>query len=297
MTLPGGFMHAGIILGPLMLLTIAMISYLGVVFVTTAADRYKLYTYVEIVDKTLGPVIYKQKAKLILQLNVIVYGFGSLIGYQILVGTFVPSIFASLGVEGDSASTLRIILMVALCSGVIFPLALFTNLTAFRFTSLLGTFSIIFLTFVVVCEFPFFISQNNYSQDLVLFNIDRFIFSAFSVCLYAYSCHINLPQIQGEMINSNERRILKASSRALLVVLFPYLLTGCFGYMSTLNDTPDLIIMRDGPESISNDWVMTVAKGFMSMTLILAIPLRVIPCRKQIFRVVFRMEKDPSKLQ
>lgn len=51
-------MHAGIILGPLILLCVGLMSYMGVIFVTTAADRYKLYTYVELVDKILGPVIF-----------------------------------------------------------------------------------------------------------------------------------------------------------------------------------------------------------------------------------------------
>lgn len=64
----------------------------------------------------------------------IAHGFVSLLGYQILVGTFVPSIFASFGVDGESADTLRIIMMVGLCGFIIFPLSLFTNLTAFRFT-------------------------------------------------------------------------------------------------------------------------------------------------------------------
>lgn len=58
MALPSGFMHAGIILGVLILLGVGLISYMGVIFMTTAAERYKLYIYVDLVDRILGSVIF-----------------------------------------------------------------------------------------------------------------------------------------------------------------------------------------------------------------------------------------------
>jgi sodium-coupled neutral amino acid transporter 6 len=221
-----------------------------------------------------------------------VYGFGNLVGYQILVGTFVPSIGGSLGLHADPDIE-RILIMIILCCGVVFPLALFKNLSAFRFTSLLSAFSVLYVTILVTVQFGFFAPENDYSE-LNYFKVDLNIFSSFSICLYAYACHINITQIQGELINTSEQRMLKASRRALVTVLVPYMLTGVFGYLSLLNDVPSLIIMRSAPDSINNDWMMVVGRVLMSITLILAIPLNVLPCRKQIQRVILRLEGEPT---
>lgn len=208
------------------------------------------------------------------------------------MGTFVPSIGGSIGIHSDPEME-RILIMIILCCGLVFPLALFKNLSAFRFTSLLSAFSVIYVTILVTAQFGFFVPENDYS-DMVYFKVDLNIFSSFSICLYAYACHINITQIQGELINTNERRMLKASLRALMTVLVPYMLTGVFGYLSLLNDVPSLIIMRSTPDRIGNDWMMVLGRVLMSITLILAIPLNVLPCRNQIQRVILRIEGDPK---
>lgn len=56
MTLPVAFMHTGIILGPMILLIEAFIAYVGVIYMTQAAEHYKIYNYADLVNRALGPV-------------------------------------------------------------------------------------------------------------------------------------------------------------------------------------------------------------------------------------------------
>jgi len=58
MTLPVAFMHTGIILGPIILVTEAVIAYLGVIYMTKAAEHYKIYNYADLVNQALGSVIF-----------------------------------------------------------------------------------------------------------------------------------------------------------------------------------------------------------------------------------------------
>ena len=85
-------------------------------------------------------------------------------------------------------------------------------------------------------------------------------------------------------------RIKKVAFRAMIGILVPYIFLGVFGYLSTLDDTPVLFIMREAPDSISNDWMMVISRVLMSVTLIFAIPINLPPCRNAIVRTIFKVE-------
>lgn len=56
MTIPVAFMHTGIILGPIIMIMEAIIAYLGVIYMTQAAEHYKIYNYADLVNRALGSV-------------------------------------------------------------------------------------------------------------------------------------------------------------------------------------------------------------------------------------------------
>lgn len=70
----------------------------------------------------------------------------------------------------------------------------------------------------------------------------------------------------------------------MLTIYFPYMALGLFGYLSTLDNTPDLIIMRSQPSYIQNDFLMVIGRIFMVITLIFAIPVNIMPCRSAIIK-------------
>lgn len=108
--------------------------------------------------------------------------------------------------------------------------------------------------------------------------------------LWAYTCHTNVSQIQGEMKNSNIRRMKKTTRRGLFFLLFPYLALALFGYLSTLENTPSLIVLRNTPSDINNDWLMVLARVLMSITLVFAVPINLPPCRNSLAMLVFKID-------
>jgi amino acid permease len=225
----------------------------------------------------------------------IIYVFGTLIGYQVLLGTLFPSICESLNIDGDPY-IIKIIFMCVACGGVMIPLGLFRDLSALRFISLLSAFTLTYITILVVVEFGFFAQDNDWSE-VIYAKIDTNIFSAFSLSLFSFTCHTNVSQIQGEMINSNVRRMSKASRRGMIFLVFPYFLLAFFGYMSTLGDTPSIFIMRNASGIIGNDWLMVIGRILMSITLIFAVPINLPPCRACIQKTIFKIEgRAPFKM-
>jgi len=76
--------------------------------------------------------------------------------------------------------------------------------------------------------------------------------------------------------------------------MVPYCILGAFGYLSTLEDTPNIIIMRDLPSTLDNDWLMVIARILMAFTLVLAVPINLPPCRNSIQKLIFKVEGRAS---
>lgn len=285
LTLPLVLYRQGIILGLFLLVFACYCSYLGIMNITHAAENFKVYEYSELVNKVLG-----SKWKILFDNVIVIYVFGTIIGYQVMIGFFVPSIFHSLNINFDP-SIERIIIMIAANLCIMTPLGLLRKLTSLRFMSILSGFTLVYIAFLIICEFPFFEEHNNY-DDVSIFRFNLSILASFNICLYSVTCHTNVAQVYDELQRRNLRRMNKVATRSLVGVLVPYIILSIFGYLSTLDDTPNMIIMRSAPRHISNDWLMVLARILMSITLVIAVPINIPPCRNIIIKSWFRVKDE-----
>lgn len=287
LALPLALKYMGLILGVFMLLFTAVIAYFGLINIALAADHYKTYHYPHLVAKTLG-----KKWGFAVDVLMVVYLWATLVTYQVLLGEFSPSFLRSMNIHGTEFE-LRILPMLAANFFIMLPLGLFRELTNLRFVSMFGAFSLGYVALLVIIEFPYFVGANNYS-DMTYAKIDMNVFATFSICLYAYACHTNLPQIQGELARTSLQRTYKIARRGITGIFVPYFLLSLFGYLSCLNDTPELIILRDAPSGISNDWAMVISRVCISLTVVIAVPINLPPIRECIFTSIFGKDKFPS---
>lgn len=286
LTLPLVFRKQGIILGVILITFAVSLSYYSLMSIAIAGDKYKIFNYISLTNAILG-----KWWSLIIETSIILYVIGIVIGYQIMIGFFVPSILGSFNIDASGLTT-KIIIMCCMSVGFMTPLSMFRELTSLRFVTLLSGFSLVYVSLLVVFEFPLFAVVNSWNS-LSWIIINPSIISSFNLCLFSSTCHTNIPQVQGELHNSNLRRISKVSSRAMLAIYFPYLSLGLFGYLSTLNDTPPLIIMRNRPSSIPNDFLMVIGRILMAITLIIAVPVNIPPCRSAILRSWLQYKDQP----
>lgn len=287
LTLPLIFERQGIFLAILILFFSCICCYVGILNISLTAESYKCYEYSALVEKVLG-----KNMKMIFDNTLILYVFGTLIGYQVMVGNFIPSIFHSINISFDPDLE-RIIVMVAVNILIMIPLGLLRTLTALRFASLLSAMTLIYISILIISEFPFYAKDHSY-DNIEYFKLDLSILPSFNICLYSFTCHTNVAQIYDELNNRNLKRMGKVARRAMFSILIPYIALGLFGYLSLLNDTPQLIIMRKAPDSISNDWLMVIARVLMAITLTIAVPINIPPCRSCVAKSWFKVKDRTS---
>ena len=287
LSLPGRMANSGIFLFLIIMFMVAVVSYLSIVTIARAADHYNTYLFSQLIAKALG-----QRWGLVIDFIIIIYIYGTVIGYQILVGEFVPSILGSLTLHGNFKVE-RDVAMIIINVAVVIPLGMLRNLSALRFASIVSVVALVMIAIVLMAELPFF---NHHYDDLEYFDFNINIFSTYAVTLYSFVCHCNVPIVHSELINRDVKRMSKAAFRAVLVVLCGYTVISLFGYLSVPKGTPSIITQRDTPPGIHKDWVMVVARVLFTITLIFAIPINSPPFRNSVAKFCFHQEKPTLKL-
>merc|ERR1740121_506645 len=95
----------------------------------------------------------------------------------------------------------------------------------------------------------------------------------FSMCIFAYNCHINVVPVSQELRDPGERRIDKVTMRVVVVQLVLYIMLSWGGYVSFGRGTPDNIITAYDK---SDPWI-TVSRVLLAITIAAAIPTSVNP--------------------
>jgi amino acid permease len=280
----------GIILGLALVLLTSYISYLGIINLSEAAENFQIYDYSNLIHKVLGP-----NWKILYNSVLVIAMMGTIIGYQIIIGDFVPGILGTFNI-GFDPYVVRCIVMIAANVLIITPLGLIRKLTSLRFMSLVSCIVVVFIVLLVMFQFPYYAKQNEYENNTNWFNLNLSILSSFNVCFYSFSCHNNVTQVYDELNNKNLRRMNKVAFRSLFIILIAYVFLAIFGYLSTLESTPSLFIIRQPPKSISSDWLMVTARILMLLTLIIASAIN-IPCaRRIIIKFWLGITEEPSVL-
>lgn len=289
LTLPLVFYRQGIILGFITLVLAGLCSYKGVVNISKAAENFKIYEYSKLVEKVLG-----NKWKILFDVCIVLYAYGVVIGLQVMIGYFVPSIFLSININLNPDYA-RILIMCSACIFIMIPLSLLRTLTSLRFGSLLSALTITYISLLIICQFPFFAEHISYSHTKI-FDMNLNIINSFNICLYSFTCHTNVAQVYDELQRRNLRRMSKVAKRSTIFTFIPFLILCLFGYLSTLNDTPNLIIMRKAPSHISNDWMMVLARFLMSISLVISVPINLFSGRNIVIRNFLKIKDEvPSK--
>ena len=83
--------------------------------------------------------------------------------------------------------------------------------------------------------------------------------------------------IYTELVNPNKRRMTKVIGRSLLIDCLFYCSIAIVGYMSTLGDTPDLVIARPSLDPKKPDYAMTVSCIAVILVVLVSSPANYFP--------------------
>ncbi|KAJ9449816.1 Vacuolar amino acid transporter 6 [Diplonema papillatum] len=311
LTLPYAFRRSGLGLGVIVLFSgmLATVYSIKLLITVLEAVRYSpAWTGPRNLDsyEDLTLHLFGRRTEFFVEFQIIAFCYGTAIAYIVAVGDildpvrklgFMPSL-----VKDHYGRQLVIIVFWTL---FMFPLSLLKSVNSLRFSSMLGVVSI--LTLVAACVYHCSIKRltdwrfdcptddPHCDVDLRWFRFDGQTLLALPLIMLAYTCQVNVFSIYGELKNATPQRMMKISWLGMFGLCFMvYATMGVFGYLEFLGDTDGNILNNYEPK---NNVFLAVAFVAIALTVVVAFPLVVFPCRDSIFQLWMGAKAENDRLQ
>ena len=315
-SLPIRCAHIGLIFGVCILLFGAFCAYWSLTSMIHAARKSKEKDYSRIVKESLGKV-----PATILDSIMVIYIFGVLISYQVVIYSLIGRVFYELFQSNKykdfeeyekkiwNTNSYKFPVMFGV-SLILLPLCLLKDLSKMRFTSMIGIMALSYAILVIIIESPFFFIHylnNVYKKDdssthANFYNIkpafknDLYVFQCFATVFYCFTCHIGAFPVYKTLKNNTVRRINKVFRNSIILDLVIYSLVAIAGFLTCPVNQPSLIIYRENHGVLSTDIFMTIAKMGIAISLTMSIPPNYNSFRISFIEVVFKTNEISQKL-
>ena len=290
--LPNRCVQLGLLNQILLLLFGAYCAYWSLTGMIHASRNSKNKDFSRLVKESLGKI-----PGILLDVIILVYIFGVLISYQVVIYSLVGRVYFELfenpsKITFDSfektvweTPTIKYPVMFG-TSILLIPLCLLKDLSKMSFTSTIGICALLYTIFVIVFQSPFFYKyyKDNYFDEKNphthpnIYNAtpslrpDLNIFQCFATVFFCFTCHIGAFPVYNSLKNNTTKRIHKVFRRSLGLDFIIYFLVSVCGYLTAPLTQPSLIIYRENNGVIENDIFMTIAKLGITVCLSMAIP-------------------------
>lgn len=278
-----------------MVLLSGLASYWTMTLLIISTSKYNLFNYSQLVKH-----LYNKKLSVFLDLIILLFIFGVVTLYQIIVYQQIGSLVYTMFDSHEEYHTItefleksywnkyyiKAIIMYSLGAAIEFPLCIQENISKMWFTSTFGVLAMILNVIIITLESPFYIynywntlyKENDEKTHLNIFNIAKgfdpqhfYFFLGSSTIMYAFGCHYGAFPIYKSLKNNVFRRIEKVIRRSLILDTVLFLIVGILGYLTHPINTPDLII--DRYKYFGSDWIMTFGKFVLVFGLLFKIPV------------------------
>jgi amino acid permease len=95
---------------------------------------------------------------------------------------------------------------------------------------------------------------------------------------FAFTCQVNVFSIYEELERSSAKRMSRVSNGAVRLCMFAYLLMGLFGYLDYGAATQANILQNYCVQKTKDPLMITAFVGIV-ITIVMAFPLNIFPCR------------------
>ena len=318
LALPYAFSRAGWLLGFFMLIVGAIGTIFSIRMLVVARDLTGYTSYEDLTVKLFG-----RKMGLLVEVNIIVFCFGTGVAYLIAVGDILEPVFENTGLgpwiagikpgtpwDEESRRHVRVLAMSIFFAVLMFPLSLLERINSLRFTSFFGVFSICYLVFATVYHSTNTMIQEGFDvtwgeAKLINFNILDFA-QAMPIIMFAFTCQVNVFSIYDELERPSPRRMGKVTNWAIFVCIAVYALTGMFGSLLYHKDTNPNILNNfladqakhradnnSDEEGGGQNLILLLSFVAMALTIVMAFPLVVFPCRYTLDVMLYH-DAEPS---
>ena len=278
LAIPSAFAGAGVLPGIALLCLGAAATVFSIQLLIAAVSVSGARTY-----EQLSLQVFGRGTEHVVEAGIILFSFGTAIAYLVALGDLLEPLVALLKQHLGWLGWLgRRFAMAAAWGLVMFPLSLFERVNSLRWTSLLGVLSIAYLVLVTICHACAAGRARGWREqlrDTPLGPRDvASVLRAMPVMLFAFTCQVNVPALYAELRRPSRRRFGKVARRAAGICWTIYLLMGIFGAMEFGRGTNGNVLSNYDLRAANAAPVM-LAYLAISLTIVMAFPLVVLPCR------------------
>jgi amino acid permease len=253
---PYAVAQCGPIVGLIIFILVAIVSYYSLYILILAGTRTKIYDYNQLVKITMG-----DKMLFFSDINNIIVCIGCIMSYQITVYKFALDLGEDI-FNFEKSDNNRLILILICMVLIQLPLNCLRNISTLQYASIVGTIAIIISILLIVAEMPIFLYEYlKINEFPPLFKeINWGYLDTFSTFMFGFSSHNGVLQIFAEMNRPNYRRNNTVLFRSFLLEIFLYIGIAFGGFFSTFYDTPDVFLNRPDMKNFEPDYLIICAK-------------------------------------
>ena len=309
LALPKYVGNTSILFACIFIIVIAILVWWSLLLLSKACEKNQIYNYSKLLKQLYGKPI-----SIIYDIIVILYSFGVLILYNVIIQTTLgEAVFglnyykyydtANIFIKESFWNEWYIKYLVPYLSTIIivYPMCLIKDVSKLRIISLIGVVNILFLIFIVLFQSKDYITEENIKNNVNYYDVRKGFQGKFdainfiSTIFFASCFHIGCVPVINTLKNNVRRRIYKAIRRTILMDLVLYLAMAVVGYLSCPENTPSLIIQRPTLKEKDSDILMSIGKLGLVFTFFTKLPNTYSSLRITLFDKLFGTTEITNK--
>ncbi|XP_060030868.1 probable sodium-coupled neutral amino acid transporter 6 isoform X3 [Erinaceus europaeus] len=192
------------------------------------------------------------------------------------------------------------ILLVIICVGIVFPLALLPKIGFLGYTSSLSFFFMVFFALVIIikkwsipCPLTLnyteqYFQNSNATDDCKpkLFHFSKESAYAIPTMAFSFLCHTSILPIYCELQSPSKQRMQNVTNTAIALSFVVYFISALFGYL-TFYDKVASELLQGYSKYLPHDVVVMTVKLCILFAVLLTVPLIHFPARKALMMIFF----------
>uniref|UniRef100_A0A667FP32 Solute carrier family 38 member 6 n=1 Tax=Lynx canadensis TaxID=61383 RepID=A0A667FP32_LYNCA len=250
----------------------------------------------------LGLFAFGLPGKMVVAGTIIIQNIGAMSSYLVIIKTELPAAISEFLSGGHTGSWYLDgqILLIIICVGIVFPLALLPKIGFLGYTSSLSFFFMVFFAVVVIikkwsipCPLPLnYIEQSfqisNATDDCKpkLFHFSKESAYAIPTMAFSFLCHTSILPIYCELQSPSKKRMQNATNTAIALSFLIYFISALFGYL-TFYDKVASELLQGYSKYLPHDVVVMAVKLCILFAVLLTVPLIHFPARRALMMMFF----------
>uniref|UniRef100_A0A3Q2HFY2 Solute carrier family 38 member 6 n=1 Tax=Equus caballus TaxID=9796 RepID=A0A3Q2HFY2_HORSE len=222
--------------------------------------------------------------------------------YLLIIKTELPAAISEF-LSGDYSRSWYLdgqTLLIIICIGIVFPLALLPKIGFLGYTSSLSFFFMVFFALVIVikkwsipCPLTLnyveqYIQISNATDDCKpkLFHFSKESAYAIPTMAFSFLCHTSVLPIYCELQSPSKKRMQNVTNTAVALSFLIYFVSALFGYL-TFYDKVASELLQGYSKYLPHDVVVMTVKLCILFAVLLTVPLIHFPARKALMMMFF----------